>query len=232
MINKYAEINNRLLLFKAASGICRVKLAEEAKSDKPKEEGFPKANLMDKIRLKYNQGRSLASGYNGPMSLYIDDNNRIKSKHSWKSRGRQALAIGLQSAGSLGGAFGGYELSKAVADKLGLSDDEYDKYGRKKKKSLLKRLAKAGLITAGTVGGGLAGYGLSAAGSGFLNGLPWGNKGVDAISDVAAVMTRPKVRKEMLNSIRETAKKEKWDKRRLNDEINGYLNITTPIAKW
>ena len=114
MIDKYAEISDRVLLYNALKGILRVKQAAKGN-----------------IPLRLATGFDLAIGHNGVKDTPIldSDGNNVGTQYeayspSWKSRGRQALAIGSIGGGALAGGAAGYYGGRVLADATGLSDSD------------------------------------------------------------------------------------------------------------
>ena len=193
-------------------------------------DGVPIPSLYDRAKLRYDIGKALQTGHNGILSIRVGDDKHRKVNHSWKSRGRQLAAIGLGGIGGAGGALGGAYLGNLLANKLGLDNDEYDSKGRKKKKSLLKRLAKAGIIGLGAVGGGLGGYTLGTTGAGFMSGIK--NK---TFLDASAVMhsNQPGIEYDkQIKNMKKDLKDKGMSSADINDNIDSFIDLTTPIETW
>lgn len=188
--------------------------------------------ILDRMRLRRNQGLELALGNNGISSLKQDPRNGLDFEHSGWSRARQLGAIGLGTAGTAGGILAGTLLAKALGKKLGLDEDEYEldprtRRLRKKKKSLLKQLGTYGLLGAGILGGGLAGANLGLYGAGFMNGLGSNTLNNKAIAGAALVASPREKRLYMLDAEskgipRSVAKR----------NYNSMLKLFTPIQQW
>lgn len=157
-----------------------------------------RVSIADKLRLNYRIGRKIQDGYNGPSSMsYNKDLNKIEDDHTIPSRIRQGKALGLGGLGGALGAYGGSFAGSKLADLLGVDGLKLDKKTGKKKRSILKSLARAGLISASTVGGGIGGAMLGTTVAGKLSDVP------DEVRSISAVLNRPKNRKNALDKARE-----------------------------
>ena len=157
MINKYAEISERVLLYNAMKGILRVKMAEDSTSADP--------TMFQRFLNRAGIGMALAGGSNGVALKPVEDgNDEVKmldhADHSLKSRGRQLAAIGTIGAGTIGGGAAGYYGGRAAANALGLDSNSEG----------LKRFGRYALMGGGTLAGGTLGYLGSAALAGMYNG--------------------------------------------------------------
>ena len=197
---------------------------------KEDENGVPVISLYDRAKLRYDIGKALQRGHNGMLSVRVGDDKHRKVNHSWKSRGRQAAAIGLGGLGGAGGAIGGAYLGSILANKLGLDKDEYDSKGKKKKKSLLKRLAKAGIIGLGAVGGGLGGYTLGTTGAGFMSGIK-NNFLLDASAGIHSNQPGIEYDKQIKN-MQKDMKDKGMSSADIKDNVDSFIDLTTPIETW
>lgn len=120
-------------------------------------------SISNRIKNRIAIGTALASGHNGVKNIVDPSSGEVtgtqKYLPTWKSRGRQAAAIGSIGLGTVGGTLGGYYLGRGASDALGLSNSD----------SALARALGYGLRGIGAVGGGAAGFAGGSALASYMN---------------------------------------------------------------